>query len=320
VRISDRFLDNGVTGGLFLAGQLILLALWGLTGLIKPLIDLTVSIFPQSTVNALLAALGISSIFFFGLLLDLLATGFPPFIQKEIISMKSHLDHNQDWLRCIEDEDAYFKKGSNDFVTDYNGSSSSDVPNAKTPPPGSVELQRSASFKRKKSNRNLYISLIHQWMERRKQRNKSDKTRQDEETPEEKLIVNYYRLRYFFNSYVLLNSGISQLDTLSDQVHWWRASRAICIATLYWACEPLIVPFIWLAAVLWFRQPLPHPETVVWLFLSWVVLFLLTFLTFNITNIAFARMCSTLFSLTRVTYVKKKSERSAAEQQQRNAQ
>jgi len=293
VRISNRFIDNGVTGGFFLAGQFILLALWGLTGWIKPLTDLTVSSFLQPTVNTLLAALGIISIFFFGLLLDLLATGFSPFIHEEIISMKSHLDHNQDWLEeTLEKEDTYFKEGCDKFKDAYV-----------------------ALFGAKKYNRNLYIRLFHhQWMERRHRSSLSDKAQ------EEKLTVNYYRLRYFFNSYVLLNSGLPQLDTLTDQVHWWRASRAICIATVIWVFEPIIVLFIWLAEVVFARQWLPDLATVVQFIISWVVLFLLTFLTFSITDTAFARMCSTLFSLTRVTYVKKKSGHSSSELQNRNTQ
>jgi hypothetical protein len=314
VRISDRFIDNGVTGGFFLAGQFILLALWGLTGWVNPLIHLNVSSTLQPTVNALLATLGIISIFFFGLLLDLLATGFCPFIQKEIISMKSHLDHNQDWLVDIEEEDAYFKEGSTTFVTSYNRPSSSDQPTSNTNPSSFAELQR------KKYNRNLYISLFHQWMERRQQRNKSAETHQAEEPPEKILIVSYYRLRYFFNSYVLLNSGLTQLDTLTDQVHWWRASRSICIATVVWVFEPLIVLLIWLAEAVFARQWLPNLATVAYFIISWVVLFLLTFLTFSMTDTAFARMCSTLFSLTRVTYVKKMSEHSSSELQNRNTQ
>jgi len=278
VRISNRFIDNGVTGGFFLAGQFILLALWGLTGWIKPLTDLTVSSFLQPTVNTLLAALGIISIFFFGLLLDLLATGFSPFIHEEIISMKSHLDHNQDWLEeTLEKEDPYFKEGSDKFKAAYV-----------------------ALFGAKKYNRNLYIRLFHhQWMERRHRSSLSDKAQ------EEKLTVNYYRLRYFFNSYVLLNSGLPQLDTLTDQVHLWRASRAICIATVVWAFELPIVLLIWLAEAVFARQWLPDLATVVHFIISWPVLFVLAFLTFSMTNTAFARMCSTLFSLTRVTYVKK---------------
>ena len=278
MRISNRFIDNGVTGGFFLAGQFILLALWGLTGWIKPLTDLTVSSFLQPTVNTLLAALGIISIFFFGLLLDLLATGFSPFIQEEIISMKSHLDHNQDWLEeTLEKEDTYFKEGCDKFKDAYV-----------------------ALFGAKKYNRNLYIRLFHhQWMERRHRSSLSDKAQ------EEKLTVNYYRLRYFFNSYVLLNSGLPQLDTLTDQVHLWRASRAICIATVVWAFELPIVLLIWLAEAVFARQWLPDLATVVHFIISWPVLFVLTFLTFSMTNTAFARMCSTLFSLTRVTYVKK---------------
>jgi len=291
VRISNRFIDNGVTGGFFLAGQFILLALWGLTGWIKPLTDLTVSSFLQPTVNTLLAALGIISIFFFGLLLDLLATGFSPFIQEEIISMKSHLDHNQDWLEeTLEKEDPYFKEGSDKFKAAYV-----------------------ALFGAKKYNRNLYIRLFHhQWMERRHRSSLSDKAQ------EEKLTVNYYRLRYFFNSYVLLNSGLPQLDTLTDQVHLWRASRAICIATVIWAFEPPIVLLIWLAEAVFARQWLPDLATVLYFIISWPVLLLLTFLTFSITNTAFARMCSTLFSLTRVTYMKKKSDHSSSELQNRN--
>lgn len=295
MRISDRFIDNGVTGGFFLAGQFILLALWGLTGWIKPLTDLTVSSFLQPAVTTLLAALGIISIFFFGLLLDLLATRFSPFIHEEIISMDSHLDHNQDWLEeTLEKEDTYFKKGCDNFKAAY----------------GSL-------FGAKKYNRNLYIRLFHhQWMELRHRSNQSDTAHQEEE----KLIVNYYRLRYFFNSYVLLNSGLPQLDTLTDQVHWWRASRAICIATVVWVFEPPIVLLIWLAEAVFARQWLPDLATVVHFIISWPILFVLTFLTFSITNTAFARMCSALFSLTRVTYVKKKSGHSSSELQNRNTE
>jgi len=298
VRISDRFIDNGVTGGFFLAGQFILLALWGLTGWVNPLIHLNVSSTLQPTVNALLVALGIISIFFFGLLLDLLATGFSPFIDEEIISMKSHLDHNQDWLVDIEKEDSYFKNGCDNFKAAYG-----------------------SPFRAKMYNRNLYIRLFHHlwmhlWMKLRHGSMQSDTAFQEEE----KLIVNYYRLRYFFNSYVLLNSGLSQLDTLTDQVHWWRASRAICIATVVWAFEPLFVLLIWLAEAVFIRQWLPDLTTVVHFIISWPILFLLTFLTFSIANTAFARMCSTLFSLTRVTYVKKKSDHSSSELQNRNTQ
>src|SRR6266849_5603173 len=122
MRISDRFIDNGVIGGFFLAGQFILLALWGLTGWIQPLTGiLTVSGALQPTVNALLAALGISGIFFFGLLLDLLTTRFLPFVRAEIIILSGHLYRNEDWLpETIEKEDAYLKKGDDGFKAAYD--------------------------------------------------------------------------------------------------------------------------------------------------------------------------------------------------------
>ncbi len=44
--------------------------------------------------------------------------------------------------------------------------------------------------------------------------------------------ASYYRLRYFLNSFILLNSGVTQFDELTDQKHMWRTSRAIFSASV----------------------------------------------------------------------------------------
>ncbi len=291
MRISDRFIDNGVVGGFLLAGQFILLALWGLTGWIKPVADfLTVPASVQPAVNILLAALGITSIFFFGLFLDLFSTIFPSFVQEEMVILKRHIDHNQWLAETIAREDTYFKEGYDDFIDSYNH-----LPEGE--------------------NRGLYIGffhqliyLTHQVMELLPRRNKSEKAPQEQKDPK----VAYYKLRYFFNSYVLLNSDLPQLDTLTNPEHWWRASRAICVATVFWALEPPLVLLIWLVEAVFAQQYLPHFATVVSFILSWFVLLLLPFVTLNMTTVAFDHMCHTLFSFTHVTYVKKKSDYSSS--------
>ncbi len=293
MRISDRFIDNGVVGGFLLAGQFILLALWGLTGWIKPVTDfLTVPASLQLTVNILLSALGITSIFFFGLLLDLFSTAFPPFHQEEMVILKKHIDQNQWLVETIAREDTNFKKVYDDFIDSYNH-----LPEGE--------------------NRGLYIGffhqliyLTHQMMERLHRRNKSVKAPQDQEKKDPK--VGYIKLRNFFKFYVLLNSAQPQPDTLTDPEHWWRASRAICVATVVWALEPPLVLLIWLVEAVFAQQYLPHLATVVSFILSWFALLLLPFVTLNMTNTAFDFMCYTLFSLTHVTYEKKKSDHSSS--------
>jgi hypothetical protein len=127
----------------------------------------------------------------------------------------------------------------------------------------------------------------------------------------EELSQGYQRLRYFFNSFILLNSGVSQFDNLVDQTRLWRTGRAIWIATVIWTVEAtiglFIWPFIWSIAFRLFSFYAllrPFPFSITLPIVCWLGLLVLTYITARMALSPYSRMCSTLFSLVYLTYKK----------------
>ena len=123
-----------------------------------------------------------------------------------------------------------------------------------------------------------------------------------------KLDRSYYRLRYFLRSYILINSGLQQIDTLTDQIHLWRTSRAICAATAIWLIEATIAVGMGLGATILaiFEHCFPTLVTLLFFMGIWIVLLMLMILTLAMARSAFSRMCSTLFSLAQIPHANKR--------------
>ncbi len=115
MRLSDRFIDYALTGAFFLIGQIILLVVWNLVGWIHGVgVFLTQLPMPlQTPSNGVLTVLGIISIFFFGLLLDLLSSTFRG---VEMRKFRGHLSRNKEWLQRLATKDEYLAQGLKDFL------------------------------------------------------------------------------------------------------------------------------------------------------------------------------------------------------------
>jgi len=298
MRISDRFIDYGTTGAFFLIGQFILLALWGQpVWLLSLLSHVTVAPSLQSTFNSLIVALGITAIFFFGLILDLLGSIFFPMRLEELGSFKNQVETNKEWLQLWGQENAYLQKSYEEFQTAYSD----------------LDWRAYMSYSWKRLRQKARDVFPH--------RQVAQNHPAREESADEIVVTsakkqdygrlnhNYTKLRYYVQSYILINSGLQQLDTLTDQIHLWRTSRSISLATAIWLGEATIALVIGLVAtiVAIFGQFFPSLLTFFLFVLIWVVLLALTVLTLGMARSAFSRMCSTMFSLAQITYTNKRS-------------
>src|SRR5437660_1307072 len=94
MKISDRFLDYGLTGGFFLTVQIIILA-----SFFPQMWHSVIEVIPSAlngSINTILAALGIVAISFTGALLDLFA---PFYAYSEMYDIRKHLILNKVWLQ-----------------------------------------------------------------------------------------------------------------------------------------------------------------------------------------------------------------------------
>ena len=100
----------------------------------------------------------------------------------------------------------------------------------------------------------------------------------------------YERLWSFFASYVLVDSGSSQLSLMVDQYYLWRTARAITVSLLILGIEFLVrvrtVTSVLVLLAMWVTFPI----------------------ALMITKAAYNRFCFTLFSLVYVTQDKRKAE------------
>jgi hypothetical protein len=268
MQISDRFVDYGVVGAFFLIVQYTLLALWGQAGwIINHLTALAQPIPTQLTIPiaTLLTILGIIGIFFFGLFFDLFTIfSFP----LEIFVFDKFFRQNQEWLEEMHKQNkySYLKKDIKNFLDTSNDLKSKCTSN---------DLKSKLCF--------IFLFLRPSHLNH--------------------LQPSYYRLRYFLNSFILLYSGVTQFDELTDQKHMWRTSRAIFSASVILFIEPLFVTLIWLYNFIDKDISSMKPNLITFI-ITWGVLFVLMLMTMIMANGAYSRMCSTMFSLAHIAYKK----------------
>lgn len=97
----------------------------------------------------------------------------------------------------------------------------------------------------------------------------------------------YERLWSFFASFVLVESGSSQLSLMMDQYHLWRTGRAVSTA--------LVIVFFEIQSLIWSRgSEIPF-------LVGFVLPLAMTALAMVITLGTYSRLCFTLFALVYVT-------------------
>jgi hypothetical protein len=108
-------------------------------------------------------------------------------------------------------------------------------------------------------------------------------------------LLSYHQLRDFSFSLVLLNET-TPLDTLSDVMHLWRATRALFTAILIWTYEVVLLFLIWLLEKLTSVHIISSPSlgSLIW---SMIILSLILVAARFMARAAFTRMCSIVFSL-----------------------
>jgi hypothetical protein len=115
-----------------------------------------------------------------------------------------------------------------------------------------------------------------------------------------RLIGAYDRLWSFFISYVIIQSGSSQLSVLTDLISQWRVGRALSTAMFFFTLEMYVGIIIW---------PIALPTSSLLIRVSILPLVFTLFVTLNPLVIVslYSRVCHTLFSLAYVTKQKESS-------------
>lgn len=289
MKISDRFLDYGLTGGFFWAVQIILLILffpsiWHTMGV------MAIGAIPENlsgSANSIFAALGIIAIFFTGALLDLFA---PFYSLAEMFEIRKHLvsEANREWLKkevknskkfliaqkyletlCILQDNNIDGYSGIEWIC-FLSDNSEKIESKKS------SLLRVLSYPRKYFS---YLFLSY------------PKTRE--------LVQACQSFIAFFNSYLLKNSEASQLEMLMDQMHLWRAMRAFATAITLLSFE--LVALLIGTIVL---SPLPDLKVriVIVLIISLSFSFIFyKFIANYIIRISFSRLCITMLSLMYLT-------------------
>jgi hypothetical protein len=268
MQIGSRFTEYGLTGGFFWICQLFFLTY---SGQAKTLLSYLSTVQLQYIPDRIwqigspaISALAIIAVFVAGLLLDLLAVFFRRF---EMIVFREHLGCNRDWLgRLIADHKSYCEADYEEFDRLYR-----ETPVAK------------AGF----------LSRFRFWNREQRQRNAADA-----KLGSKKMIGSYERLWSFFTSYVLVESGSSQLSLMVDQYYLWRTGRAVSSSLMIVFFEiPLLLP--------WFEH---GKLSLLQSQLRLVLLFVLTFTSVMVTKALYSRLCFTLFALVYVTQDKRSME------------
>jgi hypothetical protein len=110
----------------------------------------------------------------------------------------------------------------------------------------------------------------------------------------------YERLWSFFASYVVVQSGSSQLSLMVDQYHLWRTGRAVSAALLILFFEVQFL-VVWPAVLHISARGIPF-------LLGFVFPLAVTVLAMVITLGTYSRLCFTLFALVYVTQDKRNVE------------
>jgi hypothetical protein len=223
-------------------------------------------------VSTAISALAIIAVFVAGLLLDLLAVYFR---RWEISVFQQHLVRNRDWLgRLIVDHKAYCETDYEEFERKFGGSP--------------VAKDRRARFG---------ISML--WNRERRQLYAAARKRRRGARKAWKGARPYERLWSFFASYVLVQSGSSQLSLMMDQYYLWRTARAVSVSLV----------------ILWFELSYPDlfmrllsKEPIYPTFFVSLVNAGVAWLAIWITLQTYSRLCFTLFALVYVTQDKRNAE------------
>ncbi|HEX9273342.1 MAG TPA: hypothetical protein VGA01_14135 [Candidatus Binatia bacterium] len=290
MQIGSRFTEYGLTGGFFWICQILFLTYTGQTKiLLSNLSNLSTLQRPLDWIlpisSTAISALAIIAVFVAGLLLDLLAVYFRPW---EMQVFHQHLVRNRDWLgRLIVDHKAYCETDYEEFERKFGGSP--------------VAKDRRARFG---------ISLL--WNRERRQLYAAARKQRREARKAWKGARPYERLWSFFASYVLVESGSSQLSLMVDQYYLWRTGRAVSMSLVIVFFE---VQYLadWLAVIrantssppVQFPPPGQH-----WYSAMPRTFFLLALITLAImiTKKIYSRLCFTLFALVYVTQDKRNVE------------
>jgi hypothetical protein len=263
MQIGSRFTEYGLTGGFFWICQFILL--W-CSGQIQTLqsnvstVQLHIAKDIPIPITSLVTALAIIAVFVTGLLLDLFAVYFRP---MEIRVFIRHLVRNRDWVgRLIADHKGYCEADYEEFDRRYSGTS--------------LAAGMRAGFD---------IFLF--WNQERRQRWVASAKRGWAWG----LARPYERLWSFFASYVVVQSGSSQLSFMVDQYHLWRTGRAVSTA--------LVILFF---EIQFFNvSHASEMRVLVFIGLGFLFPLALNVLAIVITLGTYSRLCFTLFALVYVT-------------------
>ena len=268
MQIGSRFTEYGLTGGFFWICQILFFTY---TGQAKTLLSYLSSIKPPpdwiwQIGSTAIISLAIIAVFVAGLLLDLLAVFFRP---TEMLVFHEHLVRNRDWLgRLIADYKAYCETDYEEFERKFGGSP--------------VAKDRRARFG---------ISLL--WNRERRQQYVAAVKGKFE------VARAYERLWSFFASYVLVQSGSSQLSLMVDQYYLWRTGRAVSMSLIVVFFEVMLVDLV-------FKPVREHAYSHA--ILGSLLLFTLSTLSVMITKQIYSRLCFTLFALVYVTQDKRNVE------------
>ncbi|MGH2496432.1 MAG: hypothetical protein ACRDIV_17170 [Ktedonobacteraceae bacterium] len=291
MKISDRFLDYGLTGGFFLTVQVILFmhfvpqAWQGIS-----VMTATIPSALDGSINTILAALGIVTIFFTGALLDL----FTPFhALAEMYEIRKHLILNNDWL-----QDAIIKSYTNlnmDLETLcilQKRDGDIDTLNSRKWLQAVVKKRFKSSAERTLPQRVWQGFRDLSWI-----------------SPEKReLVLTCQKLVAFFHSFIFINCDASQLEILVDRMHLWQTIRAFSTAITILSIEFII--FLWGSIILSLSQE-PLQRMGIALFISLILIAIIDRYARRLINKAFSRVCITLFSLVYLVS-KKQSEQNCS--------
>jgi hypothetical protein len=258
MQIGSRFTEYGLTGGFFWICQLFVLAYSGQakTLLSHPSTLQQLEKMPSwiSQIGATaISALAIIAVFVTGLLLDVFAVYYRP---MEMRAFHKHLVRNRDWLgRLIADHKGYCEADYEEFESQFRGKSFAK----------GMMAGFDAFFFWNRQRRQRYVAIVKDTWRARP----------------------YERLWSFFASYVLVESGSSQLSLMMDQYYLWRTGRAVSTA--------LLIVFLEIQFLIMSRgSEIPF-------LVGFVLPLAVTALAMVITLGTYSRLCFTLFALVYVT-------------------
>ena len=257
MKISDRFTDYGLIGGLFWMMQALLLWLImpGSASLPVELIKNIGTISPgaQSVLTALLGALAVVVIFTTGLLLDLFGSFYLRYI--EMMAFHALAKTHESWLRRL------FEKYPDYVQSDWT-----------------LLLRLPSWWSKQQWISALKVFVF--WNARYR--------KEYVEALRANLVPrgSYVRLQAFLFSYVFLHSGTEKIELLTNQISLWNTSRTIAAAMALCAVE---APLLWL----FFSER----QFLLLRLFSYLFQLLFTAAAFAITTAAFRRVCSTLLAL-----------------------